>query len=86
MVDECILFNEEDFLYPIFRCPIRNITTKINGINSFNFSFGDSYCLSDEENVLSTLDPDMSCGFLQKRAPFSQCKNNCQGGGIFRIF
>ena len=27
---DCVLFEEENFFYPVFRCPVRNITTKIS--------------------------------------------------------
>merc|ERR1712142_932179 len=35
--NECILFNELDFVYPRFSCPIRKMTTTTDGIISFNF-------------------------------------------------
>ena len=83
--NECILFIEDEFLYPVFRCPIRDIVTKINGTNSF-VSYpivggGLGYCLSDPSSESSPLDPDWEgCTFLHRRLPFSQCKNNCPGG------
>ena len=37
--EECILqTGDAEFIIPNFRCPTRNITTKINGINSFSFA------------------------------------------------
>ena len=30
---QCMLFEEDDFVYPVFRCPTRNITTKFPGTN-----------------------------------------------------
>ena len=33
--EQCVFLEEDDFLFPVFRCPTRNITRKINGINSF---------------------------------------------------
>merc|ERR1711936_906746 len=38
--DRCMLFEEDDFVYPVFRCPTRNITTKFPGtdINHFEKS------------------------------------------------
>ena len=36
--DTCFKFNADDFLDPVSRCPILNVTTKINGVNSFNSS------------------------------------------------
>ena len=37
-IDRCAFLEEEEFLFPVFRCPIRNVTRKIDGINSFVFS------------------------------------------------
>ena len=31
----CTMFEDEEFIFPVFYCPIRNITRKINGRNSF---------------------------------------------------
>ena len=36
--EECVFLEEEEFLLPVFRCPIRNITRKIDGVNSFIFA------------------------------------------------
>ena len=36
--DECVFLEEQEFLFPVFRCPIRNSTRKINGVNSFIYS------------------------------------------------
>merc|ERR1711892_616363 len=33
--NECIVFTDGGFVYPVFRCPIYNITRKVNGINNF---------------------------------------------------
>ena len=37
LIDQCAYLEYEGYLVqgPIYRCPIRNITRKINGINSF---------------------------------------------------
>ena len=35
--DRCMLFEEEGFVYPVFRCPTRNITTKFPGTNINHF-------------------------------------------------
>ena len=50
--DTCSKFNEDTFLDPVSRCPIWNVTTKINGISSYNSSdprliYG-GYCLDLE--------------------------------------
>jgi len=87
--DECILLQEGDLTYPIFRCPTRDITTKIDGINSFEFTtLVDKYCLLDATDLNSPLDPTIpieSCSPFGRRAPFSQCKNNCPGVRAFGI-
>ena len=58
-----------------------HITTKINGINSFEFTgLADGLCLSDVSNKLSPLVPTKNCRQNERRFPFSQCKNNCPGG------
>ena len=36
--DECVFLEEQEFLFPVYRCPIRNITRKIDGVNSFIYS------------------------------------------------
>ena len=36
--DQCTFLEEQEFLFPVFRCPTRNITRKINGINSFTYA------------------------------------------------
>ena len=80
--NECVLFDESDFVFPVFRCPTRNITTKIDGVNSFTFDVGltSGYCLSNPMDNFSTLNPSIECVDFAKRDPLSQCKNNCPGG------
>ena len=58
--DTCSKFNEDTFLDPVSRCPIWNVTTKINGINSYNSSdprliYG-GYCI-DQDKDLGPLGP-----------------------------
>ena len=38
LVDKCAFLEVEEFLFPIFRCPIRNITRKFEGINNFTYA------------------------------------------------
>ena len=38
LIEQCAFLEEGEFPFPVFRCPFRNITRKINGINSFIFS------------------------------------------------
>ena len=35
LYEQCVFLEEEEFNFPVFRCPIRNITRKVDGINSF---------------------------------------------------
>ena len=35
LYEQCVFLEEKEFLFPVFRCPVRNITRKIDGINSF---------------------------------------------------
>jgi len=92
--DECVLFEELGFVYPVFRCPIRKITTKKNGIISFNFNASavtGGYCIKKKtkpgtpEHKL-VLDPDyQGCASWNRRPPMSQCKNNCPGVRAFGL-
>merc|ERR1712126_56566 len=92
--ESCVLFNQDDFVYPTFRCPIRNITTKVDGINSFSSDDLDSILTGglcqdlDAQNSgdlppLSVNITDCSPG--QRRVPFSQCKNDCPGVRAFGV-
>jgi len=57
---ECTLFEEENFVYPVFRCPVRNITTKFPGtdINHFEEDLGltAGYCIDFEAAMASGCD------------------------------
>merc|ERR1711892_359235 len=83
--DGCILFEEDGFVYPVFRCPTRDIPTKIEDeegtYNSFEFlPLVDGYCPADSTDPNSPLDPNITdCSPFARRSPFSQCKNNCPG-------
>ena len=92
--DSCILFSNTEIVYPINRCPIRNITTKIEGINSYSeadtalliesYQYCTNDALKQPEDLLSPLDPnDNSCNFFDRRSAFSQCKNNCRGSKMY---
>ena len=81
--DECILYRENDFVIPIFRCPVRNVTSKREGINDYlDIGLNDRLCPANPEDFDSDLDtdPTKECFFFIRRAPFQQCKNNCPGG------
>ena len=76
---ECTLFEETGFVYPVFRCPTWNITTKIGAVSSFTFlELTQGYCVHP---TTGELDPSLTCFDFLKVAPFSQCKNDCPGGG-----
>lgn len=78
--DTCFKFNEENFLDPVSRCPIWEVTSKIDGINNYNSSDSrlmfEGYCTNAE----GLLDPSLTCPLSDKTTPFSKCKNNCKGG------
>ena len=89
--DSCVLFSNTEVVYPINRCPIRNITTKIDGLNSYNASSDSDliqsyeYCTNEAlqypGDLLPPLDPSINdCNFFERRSAFSTCKNNCLGG------
>ena len=77
---ECILQTiDAEFIIPNFRCPTRNITTKINGTNSYTFkdTLLREYCRDENGN----LDPHIdSCAVSERIPPLVPCKNNCPGG------
>ena len=79
--DTCFKFNEENFLDPVSRCPIWEVTSKIDGINNYNSSdtrlLFEGYC-SNDQGVLDSAITD--CSLSDKTTPFSKCKNNCKGG------
>ena len=79
---ECVLQTiDADFIIPNFRCPTRNITTKINGINSYTFkdTILREYCLDKN----GSLDPEIdSCDVSVRIPPLVPCKNNCPGGEL----
>ena len=76
--NECVQFDEEGYQMPVFRCPVRPIVTKTEGVNTYSsLSSTEGYCLNLDNGEL---DPDMECPPYQKVAPFSQCKNHCPGG------
>ena len=97
--NECTLFEEENFVYPVFRCPVRNITTKFPGtdVNHFEEVLGltAGYCLDREAADAAGCDVNPDCDFrllnpeIQdcdptfRVQPFSTCKNDCPGGDVF---
>jgi len=85
--NECVLFDEAGFVYPVFRCPTRDITTKIDGINSFeSIELTGELCPSDPTDSTSALDPTIQdCDNFSRDRAFKQCKNNCPGVRAFGI-
>ena len=63
--DRCMLFEEDNFVYPVFRCPTRNITTKFPGtdINHFEdtIELTSGICY-DIDTAMATCDPDLEDG------------------------
>jgi len=87
---KCTLFEEDGFVFPVFRCPTRNVTTKINGTNSFpSLGLTQGICPPLEQNILDPnppLDPNLEdCPSSSRVIPFSQCKNNCPGVRAFGV-
>ena len=87
LYNSCIFIQENQFRIPVFFCPVRNITTKIGGVNSFSSSsvrrlLYSGYCEEEERSegdLLPPLTPDCSTCSLP-RVAFSACTNNCPGG------
>ena len=48
LYDQCIMLEEDDMILPVFRCPILDSETKINGINAYTYE-------DLEEQVNSTI-------------------------------
>ena len=78
--NKCVLFDESGFVFPVFRCPTRESTVKINGISSYpTIGLTEGLCPSVQDPEV--LDPERGdCDDFARRATFSQCKNNCPGG------
>ena len=88
-----LLVDVEKLNYPVFTCPVRNLTTRItvDGVEMNNIESSDlatyiweGLCPVDEDDDNSALDPSKNCNETEKRFPFYECKNNCPGG-LFNI-
>ena len=84
-----LLVDVEKLNYPVFTCPVRNLTTRItvDGVEMNNIESSDlatyiweGLCPVDEDDDNSALDPSKNCDKTEKRFPFYECKNNCPGG------
>ena len=82
LYNECNIHENFGYIYPEFRCPTREIVSKINGINSYpNRPVGPGFCPVDPNNSSSPLDPDkQDCPLASRRPVSSVCKNDCPGG------
>jgi hypothetical protein len=92
LYDRCVLFEQIGLIYPVFRCPVWNITTKIDGINSYpDLETTDGLCLDAAAfdpataerpslNPALTTENTPGCFNSTKVAPFTTCKNDCPGG------
>ena len=90
----CAILETSNFIVPVWRCPVRNITRKIDGINSFiseDLRPDTRYCIDTkaaDEACSNTwpscdfrlLNPDIDCERFFKVQPFSTCKADCPGG------
>jgi len=67
---ECVLFEEDNFVYPVFRCPVRNITTKRpytdpdSGDMMMVNDFGDPIGLTQGICVIQPSDEEAAAGQL----------------------
>ena len=64
--NQCMLFEEENFVYPVFRCPTRNITTKYKEYRDFmnkmnQLAFMDMRQLKKESGCLKP------CNYIEYR-------------------
>ena len=78
--------------YPVFTCPVWNITTKFGGINSYtttnltsllnlNGGYYPDPTMIQPGDLLPPLNPSLPINFDQFPVKaFAQCKNNCPGG------
>ena len=94
-IDICLQYELGSLIFPVFTCPSYNIITKFNDgdtdINSFSSKdlsklLVEGMCLEDPNDLNSPVDPEKECEQKHKRAPFSQCKNNCPGGNFYFTF
>ena len=92
----CAILDTSSFIVPVWHCPVRNITRKIDGINSFiseDLRPDTGYCIdtaaADEackdlpfdECDFRLLNPDITdCGPFFTVKPLSTCKADCPGG------
>ena len=53
LFEQCVFLEQEEYLFPVFRCPIRNITRKLNGVNSFLFEDLNAQVKNNKHNEMS---------------------------------
>merc|ERR1711962_967590 len=83
--EECVLIEEFDFPFLVFRCPIRRITnTTIDGTISFNFSASDltsGYCIREEDLVPGIQKQEQAeLGVPHSKCKLDGLKKNCSSG------
>ena len=78
---ECILLEMADFVHRV-RCPTRNVTSKIDGINSFTSEDGNRGLCGYYEDPQKTLDPAKDCPLEERGFVLEQCRLTCPGGNL----
>merc|ERR1719189_2011773 len=77
--NECTLFEEENFVYPVFRCPVRNITTKYPGTDDNHFEddleFTSGYCIDTAaaDEACKDLPAGEKCDFRLLNPDITDC-------------
>merc|ERR1719189_559099 len=93
--DQCAMLEEDNFILPVFRCPIYDTVNKINGTNSYTYDDlvlqqdNGGICpaegtdpATDDPSVIPTVDPSYQgcdANFIDRLTPLAPCKNNCRG-------
>ena len=94
LYDECVYISDDQGL----SCPTRNISTKVDGINTFNLEDMPQggycsvtqpkvdLCSASELSSLPPLDPDLSNYPLADRQfPLSQCNDSCGNNSLKEV-
>jgi len=99
--DNCALLETSNFVAPVWRCPVRNITRKYPGTDINHFeddALTRENCidlaaavaagcdpLSLDDCEFRLLNPDLECSSFIKVQAFSPCKSDCPGVKRFGI-
>ena len=84
LYNECILLELADFVHRV-RCPTRNITRKINGINAFNSADGNRGLCGYYDSTIKELDPDAECPDSERGFVLEQCRLTCPGSKSWSV-